>query len=88
MERRRIRRRNRQRRDRNNIEDVRIIAVLGMIAMNPYVSTRQMQRVKHFEKHSFQITTISLLTIYHYYHVTLTQALSNNDMIRRVEFCR
>ncbi|KYQ47066.1 hypothetical protein ALC60_13923, partial [Trachymyrmex zeteki] len=42
-ERRRIRKRNRQLRNRNNIEDVRIIAVLGMVAMNPHVSTRQIE---------------------------------------------
>lgn len=42
-ERRRIRRRNRQRRDLNNIKDVRFIAVLVMVAVNPHVSTRQIE---------------------------------------------
>jgi len=35
--------RHQQRRDRNNIEDVCIIAVLGMVAMNSHVSTRRIQ---------------------------------------------
>jgi len=43
------------------------------------------ERVRHSKKHNFQISTIFKVFPY---HVTLTQTLSDNGIIRRVEICK
>jgi len=80
-ERRRIRRQSRQRKDHNNIEDVRIIAVLEMVAMNPHVSTRQIQSELGIPRNTASRLLRSLK--YHPYHVTslvIRKVLNENEL--------
>lgn len=67
-------------------DDPRVIAVLGMVAMNVHVSLRQIQRELGIPRSTAH--RILKTNKFHPYHVTLTQALSPDDMLRRVEFCR
>lgn len=78
----------RQRR-RNNIperDDPQVLAVLGMIANNPHISTREIGRQLGFPKS----TVHRILKVHrlHPYHITLTQQLQAGDFERRRLFCR
>jgi hypothetical protein len=87
-----LRQRQRQcqkrRRRRINVpeRDPTVLAVLGMIAINPRVSTRQIERELGIPKS----TSHRILTThnFHPYHITLTQQLTLNDFQQRLEFCR
>ncbi|KYN15046.1 hypothetical protein ALC57_12735, partial [Trachymyrmex cornetzi] len=80
----RQRQRQRQKRLRRNInvserDDPTVLAILGMIAINPPVSTRQIER---------ELGIILTTHNFHPYHITLTQQLTLNDFQQRLEFCR
>ena len=63
-----------------------IVAVLGMVVMNPHISQRQISREINV---SYGIVNrILKANHYHAYHISLHQELSDNDKILRVEFCR
>jgi len=65
-------------------DDPTVLAILGMIAINPRMSTRQLK-----EKGIPKSTSHRILTThnFHPYHITLTQ-LTLNDFQQRLEFCR
>lgn len=67
-----------------NEDDVRVLVVLAAIHLNPHISTRVMAREIGIPR-----TTIQRILKQgnHPYHVTLTQALTQNDMQLRVQFC-
>ena len=66
--------------------DVRVLVVLGLINLNPYISSRQIER----ETGILQRTVIKILrrNRYHPYYIILTQALNDNDMRNRVTLSR
>ena len=84
-ERRRIRKRNRKQINaEDDVNDPRILAVLAMINLNPYISTRELQRnlgipyvIMWIQKHKCYL-----------YHITLIQDVSKDDMRLRRQFCR
>jgi len=87
----RQRQRQRQKRQRRCINvsernDLTILAVLRIIAINPCVSTRQIER----ELGILKSTSHSILITHNFYpyHITLTQQLTLNDFQQRFEFCR
>jgi len=67
-------------------DDPTVFAVLGMIAINPGVSTRQINRELGIPKS----TSHRILTTHNFYPylITLTQQLTLNDFQQRLEFCR
>lgn len=80
---RRVRRRRVLEDDMNN---PLALTVLTVVAINPHVSTREIQRM----------TGISYVTVwrilqkhhFHSYHITITQEVTDNDMLLRANFCR
>lgn len=78
----------RRSRARHEYDDrgARVLVVLGLVHLNPHISSRQIER----ETGIPQRTVIRILRSnrYHPYHITLTQALNANDMRNRVTFCR
>src|SRR5580765_557072 len=80
---RRVRRRRVPEDDMNN---PLVLTVLAVVAINPHVSTREIQRM----------TGISYVTVwrilqkhhFHSYHITITQEVTDNDMLLRANFCR
>jgi len=85
-----LRQHQRQQRQRRRINiseknDPTILAVLGIIAINPRVSTRQIERELGIPKLSHRSLTTHN---FHPYHITLTQQLTLNDFQQRLEFCR
>jgi len=86
-----LRQRQRQKWQRRRINipekyDPTILAVLGIIAINPRVSTRQFER----ELVNPKLTSHRSLTTHNFYpyHITLIQQLTLNDFEQRLEFCR
>lgn len=85
------RHRQRQMRQRRRINvpergDPTVLAILGMIGLNPHVSTRQIKRelsVPRSTSHRILATHN-----FHPYHITLTQQLTQGDFQQRLEFCR
>jgi len=81
-------RQKRQRRRINVLErdDPIVLAVLGIIAINPRVSTRQIERELGIPKSTNHrsLTTHN----FHPYHITLSQQLTLNDFQQRLEFYR
>lgn len=64
--------------------DVRVLAILGMIHLNPNISCRQIER-----EHGIPARTVSRILQkrkYHPYHITLTQALTPADFAARLQF--
>lgn len=78
--------RQRQRNRLVNNNDPRLLAVLGMVHLNPHVSTRQIQRELGVRRSTAQRLLRSVN--YHPYHITLVQELSEADYALRVQFCR
>lgn len=78
--------RQRQRNRLENTNDTRLLSVLGMVHLNPNISTRQIER----ELGIPQSTASRLLRSvqYHPYHITLVQELSKADCVLRIQFCR
>ncbi|EZA55145.1 hypothetical protein X777_05284 [Ooceraea biroi] len=60
-----------------DVDDVRVLAVLATVNINPHISTRISQRTVVLKNKS-----------YHPYHITLTQFLTPNDIRRPVLFCQ
>lgn len=79
-----LHRHRRQNRVLNN-NDPRLLAILGMIHINPHISLRQIERELGIPR----ATAHRLLQLvrYHPYHITLVQELNDNDCILRVNFC-
>lgn len=69
-----------------DVNDVRVLVVLALIHMDPHISSRQIVRESGIPK----TTVLRILRVmkYHPYHITLTQALTPNDMLERVRFCQ
>lgn len=84
-ERRRVIRRVRRRRNPADCDDPRVLAVLAMVAIDPHISTREIQRRLGIPRS----TASRILRNYHFhpYHITLTQALTDDDTHLRVAFC-
>lgn len=81
-----VNRRQRQRNRNINNNDPRLLAVLGMVHLNPQISTRHIERqlgIRRSTAHRF-LQSVD----YHPYHITLVQELSENDRLLRVNFCR
>jgi len=82
------RQRHKRQRSRINVpeRDDSVLAVLGMIAINPRVSTRQIERELDILKSTSYRILIS--HNFHLYYITLTQQLTLNDLQQRLVFCR
>jgi len=64
-------------------DDLTVLAVLGMIAINPRVSTRQIERELDIPKS----TSHRILTTHNFHpHITLAQQSTLNDVKQRLEF--
>lgn len=75
-------------RQRNNVpqrDDPQVLAVLGMIAIDPHISTREIETQLGIPKS----TAHRILRVhrFHPYHITLTQELQARDFERRRQFC-
>lgn len=66
-------------------EDPRLLASLGMIHLNPHYSLRDIQRDLGVPRSTVQRLLKSVK--YHPYHITLNQALTEEDKRIRVDFC-
>lgn len=66
--------------------DSNIISVLGIFEINPYISIREIIR----QLNILRSTVIRILKKIHFhpYRISLTPALSNNNMCNKVQFCR
>ncbi|KZC10812.1 hypothetical protein WN55_01824 [Dufourea novaeangliae] len=62
------------------------IGVLGSVATNPHISSRQIERESGISSKS--VLLILHCHKFHPYHVILHQQLQRNDFMNRVEFCR
>ena len=86
LEHRRIHKRNRKQINaENNVNDPRVLTVLATINSNPHF-IRELQR-------NLGIPYVTVWRIlqrhkFHFYHITLTQDVSENDMRLRRQFCR
>ncbi|EZA48007.1 hypothetical protein X777_14482, partial [Ooceraea biroi] len=69
-----------------DVDDVRILAVLAAVYIDPHISTRQIARQTGVPQRT--IVRSLRKKKHHPYHVTLTQALTPNDMRQRVLFCQ
>ena len=78
--------RERQRNRLRNNNDPRFLAILGMVHLNPHISTRQIERELGIPRSTVHRMLQSIR--YRPYHITLVQELSENDCRLRVEFCR
>lgn len=78
-----VRKRKRHEYDEN---DGRVLAIRAMIHLDPYISSRQIER----EVGLPQRTVIRILKSqkFHSYHITLTQQLNVNDYALRINFCQ
>jgi len=85
-ERRRIRKRNRKQINAEDVNDPRVLAVLAMINLNPYISTRELQRDLGFPY--VTVWRIIRRHKFHPYYIILTQDVRKNDMKLRRQFCR
>ncbi|KYM84316.1 hypothetical protein ALC53_05409, partial [Atta colombica] len=87
-ERRRIRKINRKQINvEDDVNDPRVLAMLAMINLNPYISTRELQRnlgIPYVWRILFIVWKI--LQKFHLYHITLTQDISKNDIRLRRQF--
>lgn len=73
-------------RPRTRTDECAEVAVLATIAVNPHISTRQIEREVGVSKSSAQ--RILKRHKFHPYHVHLHQDLHGNDFSDRVTFCR
>lgn len=78
--------RNRKKKDfvDNDNPDERLVTILALVHLNPHVSLREI------EKNGIPRSTAQrLLKVvkYHPYHISMHQALSNQDFIERLNFC-
>ncbi|KYN29039.1 hypothetical protein ALC57_01538 [Trachymyrmex cornetzi] len=72
-----IERRSRNNRNRlHNNNDPRLLAVLAMIHQNPHISTRQVERELGIPQ--TMVHRLLRSVIYHSYHITLVQELSED----------
>lgn len=78
--------RQRQRNRNVNRNDPRLVAVLGMVHMDPHISTRAIERRLGIPRSTVQRMLRSVR--YRPYHIHLLQELSAEDYARRLEFCR
>lgn len=67
-------------------DDVRVLAILAAVNINPHISSRQIARQTGIPQRT--IVRILRKRKHHPYHITLTQAVTPNDMQQRVLFCR
>ncbi|XP_026829096.1 uncharacterized protein LOC113562803 [Ooceraea biroi] len=69
-----------------DVDNVRVLAVLAAVHIDPHISTRQIARQTGIPQRT--IVRILRKKKHHPYHITLTQALTPNDMRQRVLFCQ
>jgi len=87
QERRRISKRNRKQINaEDNVNDPRVLTMLAMINLNPYILTREL----HCNLGILYVTVWRILQRhkFHPYYITLIQDVSENDMRLRRQFCR
>lgn len=79
---------HRQRRNRryDDPDDPEILTVLGMVFMNPHISQRRICRTLNMTYGT--VNRILKANHFHAYHISLHQALTENDAQGRVRFCR
>jgi len=82
-------RQGRMKRDRQKVNydnDARLATVLAAVHLNPQISSRQIERQIGIPRK----TALRLLknAKYHAYHITLTQAITDEDMRVRLLFCQ
>jgi len=70
----------------NYAKDARLATVLAAVHLNPQISSRQIERQIGIPRK----TALRLLKNAKYpaYHITLTQAITNEDMRVRLLFCQ
>lgn len=81
-----VHRRQRERNRNNNNNDPRLIAILGIVHLNSYISTRHIERKLEIPRSTAHRLLHSVN--YYPYHIILVQELSENDRLLRVNFCR
>lgn len=65
--------------------DFRVLTILGLIHLDPHISSRSLARITLIPRTT--ILRILKHVKYRPYHITLTQALTPNDMRLRMRFC-
>lgn len=78
--------RQRQRNRNINNNDPRLLAILGMVHLNPHINTRHIERELGIPRSTGH--RMLQFVNYHPYHITLVQELSENDQLLRIDFCR
>ncbi|XP_011883581.1 PREDICTED: uncharacterized protein LOC105570750 [Vollenhovia emeryi] len=66
-------------------DDERVLTILACVHLNPHISTRDITRATGIPQRT--VCRILHSHRYHPYHITLTQALTPNDFLQRIEFC-